>query len=72
MQQGLDESLKEYGLRGSNLERKVLSLYEFALEISPDQVNESRETIKTEALEYFLKGLISFPDDRIRAKKPNH
>ena len=56
MQQGPNESLREYGLRGSMLERKVIRLYEFALEISPDQVKISRETIKTEAVEYFLKG----------------
>ena len=70
MQQESNESLREYGLRGSMLERKIIRLYEFALEISPDQVRISRETIKTEALEYFLKGLISFPKDRIRAEEP--
>ena len=46
----------------------MLRLYELALEIAPGRINESRKSIKREALWSFLRGLVSFSRERILAK----
>ena len=50
------------------LGEKILRLYEFALETSPEEVSKSRSIVKREALMSFVRGLVSFPRERILAE----
>ena len=72
IQQKFNESPQDYGLRCLLFEGKILSIHDLSLKMSPEQASKSwisiKRSIKREALEGFLRGLVSFPRERILAE----